>query len=156
MLKTLLVHIPSERPIRPVVDGAVSLAMARAAHLDAVSVGYESANVGLAIDGGAAVAAVFELERERALARADAALAVFETEARNAGAFESLGTGCEKRSDNDGVARIYVEHRLGRGVVVAPGHGRGARHESMRNWRRGGLCGEACGCAGGCEDCSCD
>ena len=53
MLKTLLVHIPSERPIRPVVDGAVSLAMARAAHLDAVSVGYESANVGLAIDGGA-------------------------------------------------------------------------------------------------------
>jgi len=85
MLKTLLVHIPSERPIRPVVDGAVSLAVARAAHLDAVSVGYESANVGLAIDGGAAVAAVFELERERALARADAALAVFETEARNAG-----------------------------------------------------------------------
>ena len=47
MLKNLLVHIPSERPIRPVVDGAVSLAMARAAHLDAVSVGYETANVGL-------------------------------------------------------------------------------------------------------------
>ena len=85
MLKNLLVHIPSERPIRPVVDGAVSLAMARAAHLDAVSVGYETANVGLAVDGGAAVAAVFEIERERALARANAALAVFETEARNAG-----------------------------------------------------------------------
>ena len=85
MLKNLLAHIPSERPIRPVVDGAVSLAMAHAAHLDAVSVGYETANVGLAVDGGAAVAAVFELERERALARADAALAVFETEARTAG-----------------------------------------------------------------------
>jgi len=85
MLKNLLVHIPSERPIRPVVDGAVSLAVARAAQLDAVSVGYETANVGLAVDGGAAVAAVFELERERALARANAALAVFETEARNAG-----------------------------------------------------------------------
>jgi nucleotide-binding universal stress UspA family protein len=85
MLKNLLVHIPSERLIRPVVDGAVSLAVARAAHLDAVSIGYETANVGLAIDGGAAVAAVFELERERALARANAALAVFETEARNAG-----------------------------------------------------------------------
>ena len=85
MLKHLLVHIPSERPIQPVVDGAVSLAMARAAHLDAVSVGYETANVGLAVDGGAAVAAVFEIERERALARANAALAVFETEARNAG-----------------------------------------------------------------------
>ncbi len=85
MLKNLLAHIPSERPIRPVVDAAVSLAMAHAAHLDAVSVGYETANVGLAVDGGAAVAAVFELERERALARADAALAVFETEARTAG-----------------------------------------------------------------------
>ena len=85
MLKNLLVHIPSERLIRPVVDGAISLAVARAAHLDAVSVGYETANLGLAIDGGAAVAAVFEIERERALARANAALAVFETEARNAG-----------------------------------------------------------------------
>jgi hypothetical protein len=74
MLKHLLVHIPPERPIRPVVDGAVSLAMAHAAHLDAVSVGYETANVGLAVDGGAAVAAVFEIERERALARANAAL----------------------------------------------------------------------------------
>lgn len=85
MLKNVLVHIPSERLIRPVVDGAVSLAVARAAHLDAVSVGYETANVGLAVDGGAAVAAVFEIERERALARANAALAVFDTEARNAG-----------------------------------------------------------------------
>jgi nucleotide-binding universal stress UspA family protein len=85
MLKNLLVHIPSERLIRPVVDGAVALAVSRAAHLDAISVGYETANVGLAVDGGAAVAAVFEIERERALARANAALAVFETEARNAG-----------------------------------------------------------------------
>jgi nucleotide-binding universal stress UspA family protein len=85
MLKNLLVHIPSESLIRPVVDGAVSLAMACAAHLDAVSVGYETANVGLPVDGGAAVAAVFEIERERALARANAALAIFETEARNAG-----------------------------------------------------------------------
>jgi nucleotide-binding universal stress UspA family protein len=85
MLKSLLVHIPSERSIRPVVDAAISLAVTRAAHLDAVSVGYETANVGLAVDGGAAVAAVFEIERERALERANTALAVFETEARNAG-----------------------------------------------------------------------
>ncbi len=35
MLKDLLVYIPSESLIRPVVDGAVSLAVARAAHLDA-------------------------------------------------------------------------------------------------------------------------
>jgi nucleotide-binding universal stress UspA family protein len=85
MLKNLLVHIPSERLVRPVVDGAVSLALTRAAHLDAVSVGYETANVSLAVDGGAAVAAVYEIQHERALARANAALAVFETEARNAG-----------------------------------------------------------------------
>jgi len=86
MLKTLLVHVPSERLIRPVVDGAVSLAVARGAHLDAVSIGCETTNVGLAFEsGGAAVAAVFEIEQERAAERARAALAVFETEARNAG-----------------------------------------------------------------------
>ena len=85
MLKNLLVHIPSERVMRPVIDGSISLAMARNAHLKAVSIGYAASNVGLAIDGGAAVAAVFEMERERALERANAALAVFEAEARNAG-----------------------------------------------------------------------
>jgi nucleotide-binding universal stress UspA family protein len=85
MLKNILVHIPSERPIGPVVDAAVSLATTRTAHLDAVSVGYETANVGLAADGGAVVAEIFEIERERALAGANAALAVFETEARGAG-----------------------------------------------------------------------
>ena len=56
MIENLLVHVPSERQVRPVVDSAISLAVARAAHLDAVSVGYETANVGLAVDGGAAVA----------------------------------------------------------------------------------------------------
>jgi nucleotide-binding universal stress UspA family protein len=86
MLKNLLVHVPSERLIRPLVDGAVSLAAARGAHLDAVSIGYETTNVGLAFEsGGAAVAAVFEIEQERAAERAQAALAVFEAEARNAG-----------------------------------------------------------------------
>lgn len=85
MLKNLLVHVPSERHIRPVVDGAISLAVSRAAHLEAISVGYETTNVGLAVDaGGAALAAIFEIERERALERANAALAVFETEARHA------------------------------------------------------------------------
>lgn len=90
MLKNILVHIPSERLIRPLVDGAISLALSHAAHLHAISVGYETTNV-LPFDaGGAAVVAVFEIEQERALARADAALAVFEAEARNAGiAFSS-------------------------------------------------------------------
>jgi nucleotide-binding universal stress UspA family protein len=87
MLKNLLVHIPSERTIRPIVDCAISLAVSRAAHLDAVSIGYENTNVGLVAEGGAAaaVAAAFEIEHTTALARADAALAVFEAEARNAG-----------------------------------------------------------------------
>lgn len=84
MLKNLLVHVPSEAVIRPVVDAAVSLAVARAACLAAVSAGYEVANVGLAVEGGAAVASLLEIERERALTRANAALAVFEAEARNA------------------------------------------------------------------------
>jgi nucleotide-binding universal stress UspA family protein len=85
MLKNLLVHIPSERMLRPVVDGAISLAVARAAHLDAVSVGYETTNVGLVAEGSVAVvASAFEIEHKTALARADAALAVFEAEARHA------------------------------------------------------------------------
>jgi nucleotide-binding universal stress UspA family protein len=85
MLKNLLVQIPSERPNRPVIDSAISLAASFSAHLDAVSIGFESANIGLAVDGASAVAAIFDLERERALARANAALALFETEARAAG-----------------------------------------------------------------------
>jgi nucleotide-binding universal stress UspA family protein len=86
MLKNILVHVPSERPIRPVVDGAVSLALARTAHLDAVSIGYETTNVGLAFESGAAaVTSVFEIEHERAAERAQTALGLFETEARNAG-----------------------------------------------------------------------
>jgi nucleotide-binding universal stress UspA family protein len=108
LLKNLLVHIPSERLIRPVVDAAISLAVTRTAHLDAVSVGYETANVGLAVDGGAAV---FEVERERALARANAALAVLETEARNAGIIYGLqaltGHPLEAAATVGASARLY-------------------------------------------------
>ena len=92
MLKDLLVHIPSERLVRPVVDGAISLAMTRNARLQAVSIGYESTNIGVPLGGGAAVAAVFEMERERAQQRAAAALSVFDTEARNAGIAYSMRT----------------------------------------------------------------
>jgi hypothetical protein len=58
MLKNILVHIPSERTIRPIVDSSISLAVTHAAHLDAISIGYEATSVGLATDGAAAVAAV--------------------------------------------------------------------------------------------------
>jgi nucleotide-binding universal stress UspA family protein len=112
MLKNLLVHIPSERLVRPVVDGAVSLAANRAAHLNAISIGYETTNVGLAFgSGGAAAAAVFQVERERAEARANAALAVFEAEARNAGITYSLqaltNTPFEAAATVSASARLY-------------------------------------------------
>lgn len=84
MFRNILVHIPSERPVRPVIDVAVALSIARRSHLDAVAIGYESmGGVGLLVEGGgAAVAAVMGAEQERALERANAAISVFETEAR--------------------------------------------------------------------------
>jgi nucleotide-binding universal stress UspA family protein len=84
MFRNILVHIPSERQVRPVIDVAVALTMARRSHLDAVAIGYESMGaVGLMVEGGgAAVAAVMGEEQHRALDRANAAIAVFETEAR--------------------------------------------------------------------------
>ena len=86
MLKNLLVHIPSERPIRPVIDGALSLATSCGARLDAVSVGFETTNSRLIIEtSGAVIDTAFEIEHKNALARADRALAVFEEEARHAG-----------------------------------------------------------------------
>jgi nucleotide-binding universal stress UspA family protein len=85
MFKSLLVHIPSERTVRPAVDGSISLASACGAHLDALAIGYEPTNIPLAAAGGAAVAAVFEQERQRALERAEAALTIFKAEAKDAG-----------------------------------------------------------------------
>jgi nucleotide-binding universal stress UspA family protein len=84
MFKSMLVHVPSERPVRPVIDVAVSLAFAHRAHLDAVAIGYESlSSVGLVAEGGsAAVAVAMEVEQEQALVRANAAISVFEVEAK--------------------------------------------------------------------------
>jgi nucleotide-binding universal stress UspA family protein len=85
MYKNLLVNIPTERSPQPVIDGAISLAARCQAELNAVSVGYESSSMPLVAEGGAAVAAIFADEREKALERAHAALAIFETEAKRAG-----------------------------------------------------------------------
>ena len=84
MFRNILVHVPSERPVRPVIEVAVALAMARRSHLDAVAIGYESMGaVGTLVGSeGAAVAAVVGAEQERAQARADAAISVFEVEAK--------------------------------------------------------------------------
>jgi len=83
----MLVHIPTERAVRPVIDVAIGLALARRSHLDAVAIGYESiAAVGMVMEGGgAAVVAATNFEAERAQERANAAIAVFETEAKFAG-----------------------------------------------------------------------
>jgi len=111
MLKNILVHIPSERSVRPIADSAISLAATRAAHLDAVSIGFETTNVAFAIDGGAAIATMFEAEHESALARVNAALAVFETEARNAGITYGLqpltGNPAETAATVGTLARLY-------------------------------------------------
>lgn len=89
MYKNFLVNIPTERSPKPVIDGAISLATRHKAQLDAVSVGYETANLPLVAEGGAAVAAMFEVERGEALERAHTALAAFEAEARRAGLVHS-------------------------------------------------------------------
>ncbi|VIO72916.1 hypothetical protein CI1B_45650 [Bradyrhizobium ivorense] len=84
MFRSILAHIPTERSARPAVDGAISLAIKTGAHLDAVAIGYESTSAPFFAEGGAAVASIFEVERQQALERAEGALRVFETEARNA------------------------------------------------------------------------
>jgi nucleotide-binding universal stress UspA family protein len=111
MIKDILVHIPTERAMRPVIDGSVSLAASLGAHLDAVSVGYVSTSTAYVMEGGAAVAAVFEMERERAGERAEAALTLFETEAKNAGisyACRPLGAiPADAASSVGAMARLY-------------------------------------------------
>jgi nucleotide-binding universal stress UspA family protein len=84
MFRNILVHLPSERPVRPVVDLAIALSAARRSHLDAVAAGYESmGTIGMVAEGGgAAVAAVMGDQQERALERANAAISVFEIEAK--------------------------------------------------------------------------
>ncbi|MBC9878539.1 universal stress protein [Bradyrhizobium sp. INPA01-394B] len=84
MYKDILVHVPTERPMRAVVEGSISLAASLNAHVDAVAIGYVASSAACVMEGGAAVAAVFEMERERAVERAEAALAVFKSEAANA------------------------------------------------------------------------
>ena len=87
MIKDILVHIPTERAMRPVVDAAISLGTTFGAHVDALAVGYIPTSTAYVVDGNAAavVAAAFETEQRRAAECSAAALAVFETAARSAG-----------------------------------------------------------------------
>ena len=111
MYKSLLVHIPTEHSARPAVDGSISLAMSCGAHLDAVAAGFETVNnVPFLAEGGAAVASIIQLEYERAMERAQAALAVFETEAK--GAEIGYGSRAFAGSFGDVVAMIGAAARL--------------------------------------------
>ena len=71
MMKDILVHIPTERPIRPVIDASISLASGLGAHLDGLATGYVSTSAYVA-DGSAAasIAAFSAMEQEQAEARA--------------------------------------------------------------------------------------
>ena len=111
MFKDLLVHIPTERSPRPAIDASVSLAMSAGAHLDALATGYASTNVPFVAEGGAAVAASLQIEYERALERAQAALRIFEIEAKNArinyGKYALSETLAETVSKAGAAARLY-------------------------------------------------
>ena len=87
MIKRILVHIPTERPIRPVIDASISLAQQFGAELDALSLGYISTGAAFVVEGAAAtvLAANLDLEERPAAERTAAALAVFDIAARNAG-----------------------------------------------------------------------
>ena len=97
MIHDILVHVPTERVARPVVDASVWLT-ADSAHIwmQLRSAMYQPAPA-YVMDGGAAaiVATVFEeMERERASQRAAAALEMFEIEARTAGiSYQSRASG---------------------------------------------------------------
>jgi hypothetical protein len=112
MIKDILVHIPTERPLRPVVDASISLATAFGAHIDATAIGYISTGTAYVMDGSAAgaVAAVFEMEQRRAAERSAAALAIFEAEARSAG----ISYGCSSIEDlsAEAASTIGVAARL--------------------------------------------
>ncbi|MBR0827159.1 universal stress protein [Bradyrhizobium manausense] len=84
MFKDLLVHIPTERSPRPAIDASISLALSAEAHLDAIATGYASTNVPFIAEGGAAIASSLQFEYERALERAEAAIRVFQIEAKAA------------------------------------------------------------------------
>ena len=85
MFKSILALIPSERPVRPVVDGSVVLAMACHAHVNALAIGYEFTNIPMAAITGPATAMIFQENRLRAIERGETAMSVFELEAKEAG-----------------------------------------------------------------------
>ncbi|MCP1835201.1 nucleotide-binding universal stress UspA family protein [Bradyrhizobium sp. USDA 4532] len=85
MLGNILVHLPTELPVRAAINGSISFALSTGAHLDVVAIGYERTIIPLLAIGVTAVTSVFDDEQARALDRAEAALHIFDLQARNAG-----------------------------------------------------------------------
>lgn len=128
MFRDLLVHIPTERSPRPGIDASVSIAVSANARLDAISTGYVSTNIPFVAEGSAAIASSLQFEYERALERADAALGVFEVEAKNAhvnyGRYALNGTFAEI------VSRVAEAARLHDLTIVSQGD---PDHETFDN-----------------------
>jgi len=86
MINSVLVHIPTERPSRPVIDASISLALTFGARLEAIATGFVSTSPYVIVgSSAAALGAVYEIEQDRATERATAALSIFEVAARKAG-----------------------------------------------------------------------
>ena len=130
MYRNLLVHIPTERSARPAIDGSISLAMSCGAHLEAFAAGFETVNnMPFVAEGGAAVASIFEVEHERAMERAHAALGVFEVEAK--GAQISYGSRAVGGTFSEVVATIGAAARLYDLTVVSQGEPGGGRFDNL-------------------------
>ena len=110
-MNSILASIPTERGFQGLIDAAASLATTFDTRLDAVAIGYETTSIGLAVEGGTAVAAIYEIERERAQARAEAALSIIEAEAlRNSFQCKCISmtaTPFEAASTIGALARLY-------------------------------------------------
>jgi len=128
--KNLLVHIPTGRSARPAVDGSISLAMSCGAHLEAFAAGFETVNnMPFVAEGGSAVASIFEVEHERAMERAYAALGVFEVEAK--GAQISHGSRAVGGTFAEVVAMIGAAARLYDLTVVSQGEPGGGTFDNQ-------------------------
>lgn len=112
MYKQILVHIPTEWRAQPIIDAALSLAVVSGAHINAVAVGYGHTYAGSpGFQGRAAVAAMYDADRENALARAQSALHVFEVEARAMGVSHEcralVGFSADIASELGPMARVH-------------------------------------------------
>jgi nucleotide-binding universal stress UspA family protein len=110
-MNSILASIPTERDFQGLTDAAASLAKTFNTRLDAIAIGYETTSIGLAVEGGTAVAAIYDIERERAQARAEAALSIVEAKAQRSSfqcrCLPMTATPFEAASTIGALARLY-------------------------------------------------